>query len=95
MYLLSRDGREQLRLTEFGRDNLPPYAILSHTWGRDEVTYHDVLNGSGRDRSGFGKLDFCLNQAAKNGLQYCWVDTCCINSDDSVGLQNSIDSMFR
>lgn len=31
------------KLVEFmGDDNIPPYAILSHTWGEDEVTLKDM-----------------------------------------------------
>ena len=33
-----------LRFKEFlGGNNVPPYAILSHTWGEGEVTYQDML----------------------------------------------------
>jgi hypothetical protein len=30
-----------LKLTQFSRD-VPPYAILSHTWGDEEVTFQDI-----------------------------------------------------
>jgi hypothetical protein len=40
MYLLKYGENEDLEVTSFDDDKLPPYAILSHTWGKDkeEVT---------------------------------------------------------
>jgi hypothetical protein len=36
------------------------------------------------------------NSAAKrDGLQYFWVDTCCIDKSNNVELQEAINSMFR
>jgi hypothetical protein len=31
-----------LKFELFGDDHLPPYAILSHTWGDEEVTDQDM-----------------------------------------------------
>ncbi|KAK1857185.1 het domain-containing protein [Colletotrichum chrysophilum] len=31
-----------LRVLEFNNDAIPPYAILSHTWGEEEITYQDL-----------------------------------------------------
>jgi hypothetical protein len=58
--------------------DLPPYAILSHTWGNDEdeVTYKDIRKGRGEDKAGFEKIRFCVKQAASEGLGYVWIDTC-------------------
>jgi hypothetical protein len=33
---------ETLRLESFNDDELPSYAIISHTWGKDEVTFGDL-----------------------------------------------------
>jgi hypothetical protein len=38
---------------------------------------------------------FCGEQAAKDGLQYFWVDTCCIDKSDPAELSKAINSMFR
>lgn len=77
---------------------IPPYAILSHTWEADqEVTFddaHDEATTRSR-KSGYAKLDFCLEQARRDGLQYVWVDTCCIYKTDQVELQAALNSMFR
>jgi hypothetical protein len=98
MRLLERDSNGEFRLTkDLGKDDVPPYAILSHTWGDDdqEVTYKDLLEGTGKPKAGYRKIRFCGEQAARDGLQYFWVDTCCINKTDAVELQRSINSMFR
>jgi len=73
------------------------YAILSHTWGQvnEEVTYEDMVECSGRDKAGYKKIDFCGEQAAKDGLQYFWIDSCCIKKTSDAELSSSINSMFR
>ncbi|KAN0120109.1 hypothetical protein V8E51_002317 [Hyaloscypha variabilis] len=94
--LKSIDGGE-FSLTEDLHDNIPDYAILSHTWGADieEVTLQDLMNGTGRDKSGYKKICFCGEQARRDGLQYFWVDTCCIDKANSTELAEAINSMFR
>jgi len=59
-------------------DNLPRYAILSHTWGLDteEVTFKDLIDGTDTDKPGYEKIRFCGEQARRDELQYMWVDTC-------------------
>jgi hypothetical protein len=82
---------------ELYADEIPPYAILSHTWAADEqeVDYRDMFNGSGTHKTGYDKLMFCAQQAELDGLQHTWVDTCCINKDSSSELAEAINSMFR
>jgi hypothetical protein len=82
MRLLEISGSNVFSLTKEVLDNdIPryPYAILSHTWGRDgeEVTFDDLLKRAGKDKAGYKKILFCAKQAARDGLQYFWVDTCC------------------
>jgi hypothetical protein len=76
---------------------LPPYAILSHTWGADddEVTFKDLSNGRGKEKPGFRKLLFCGQQATLHGLEYFWIDTCCIDKSSSAELSEAINCMFR
>jgi ABC-type uncharacterized transport system substrate-binding protein len=64
-------------------ENLPNnenlnYAILSHTWEFEEVTFEDLKNGTGKNKADFKKIQFCAEQAKCHGYQYFWVDTCCI-----------------
>lgn len=77
--------------------NIPKYAILSHTWGSDteEVTFKDLVDGTGEDKTGYEKIRFCAAQAKRDGLQHIWVDTCCIDKTNQVELQEAITSMFR
>ncbi|KAH7407823.1 heterokaryon incompatibility protein-domain-containing protein [Cadophora sp. MPI-SDFR-AT-0126] len=79
----------------FDAYSIPEYAILSHTWEADEVTYKDFEDGTGKDKTGYKKIRFCAEQAAYDSLQYFWVDTCCIDKSNSTELQEAINSMFR
>ncbi len=91
------DERRELTLTEDLVDDIPPYAILSHTWGadKDEVTFDDIRTGAGKNKVGYGKLQFCREQARKDKLEHFWVDTCCIDKANHVELSEAITSMFR
>jgi len=98
MRLLERNSARELSLTkDFVGDNIPEYAILSHTWGADteEVTFQDLINDTGKNKTGYGKIWFCEEQARRDGLQYFWVDTCCIDKSNSTELAEAINSMFR
>ena len=91
--LLAGGGFE---LTSFSDDLAPPYAILSHTWmDGQEVTYNELLAGAGADKRGYAKIRFCGERAAADGLEYFWVDTCCIDKSKSDELSTAINSMFR
>jgi hypothetical protein len=93
---LQHDGTIALTEDLIGAGNVPAYAILSHTWlPGQEVTFDEFRRGLGRDKAGFDKLRFCAQQAQRDGLRHCWVDTCCINKADHVELQHAINSMFR
>jgi hypothetical protein len=64
------------QLKEFiGDDHVPPYAILSHTWGDEEVVYQDLHNNSFQQKPGFRKIKYCCYQAAKDGFDWVWIDT--------------------
>jgi hypothetical protein len=97
MRLLKRlPGDAGFELTTFDDDTAPPYAILSHTWtAGQEVTYEEILAGTGTNKSGYAKLCFCGERAAADSLEYFWVDTCCIDKATSVELNTAINSMFR
>jgi hypothetical protein len=95
MRLLHIDSSERLIPTDFSGKTIPPYAILSHTWGGDEFLYEDLMNGTGNSKAGYEKIQFCGEQAARDHLQYFWVDTCCIDRWNLRELSNAINSMFR
>lgn len=64
---------EDLTLHEFFEDEVPPYAILSHTWGREEVKYQEMLSPTEevKRRSGYRKILTCAKQSLELG--YKWV----------------------
>ena len=78
-------------------DTIPQYAILSHTWGNEseEVMFEDMIGGTGREKAGSRKIKFCGEQAASDGLQYFWVDSCCVKKSSDSELSESLNSMFR
>ncbi|OAL01772.1 hypothetical protein IQ06DRAFT_368197, partial [Phaeosphaeriaceae sp. SRC1lsM3a] len=96
MRLLQLQSNGDLSLVEVFKPH-PPYAVLSHTWGADheEVNFQDLLRGEGMEKPGYQKLIFCGKQAARHGLEYYWVDTCCIDKSSSAELTESLNSMFR
>jgi hypothetical protein len=73
------------RIGEFQDNEVPPYAILSHWWLREEVTYEDMMVAErwgvrGVDKAGFAKLELIVGcaQAREDELEFIWIDTCCI-----------------
>ena len=97
MRLLRYGENEDLSFAEFDEDTRPPYAILSHRWGAeaDEVTFEDVVGNTGKNKPGYAKIRFCGEQAQRDGFQWFWVDTCCINKANKAELSLAIQSMFR
>ncbi|KAL8812792.1 MAG: hypothetical protein Q9200_000759 [Gallowayella weberi] len=85
-----------LRLEEFWSEKEKKYAILSHRWEADEVSFKDVqdLKTASKKRS-FAKIEKSCELARSNDLDYMWVDTGCINKESSAELTEAINSMFR
>jgi archaellum biogenesis ATPase FlaH len=96
MHLLKYGGNGDLAITSFNDDELPLYAILSHTWGADEeeVSFADIVNGSNKAKPGYEKIRLCGEQARQDRLEYFWIDTCCINKANKAELSLAIRSMF-
>ncbi|KAF2029365.1 HET-domain-containing protein [Setomelanomma holmii] len=96
MRLVHIESEHHFSLVEFTGQAIPPYAILSHTWGPDheEVTFQELSDGTGLSKAGYDKIQFCGRQAANYSLQYFWIDTCCIDKISSAELTESINSMF-
>lgn len=80
------------------------YAILSHRWIGLEITF-DRLPGyaaelrKNRDRPlqpiQLDKIRGACQIARSQGLQWMWIDNCCINKANAVEEAESINSMFR
>ncbi|KAI4591750.1 hypothetical protein KJ359_012615 [Pestalotiopsis sp. 9143b] len=88
---------ETLELESIVDHETVQYAILSHTWGDDEVLFsefHD-LQKARLKKNGFGKIEKTCQLARDRGLRYAWVDTCCIDKTSSAELSEAINSMFR
>ena len=79
----------------------PNYAILSHRWEREEVTF-EMLNSadwraSNLNTPRMNKIKGACTKAREEEppLEWLWVDTCCIDKTSSVELTTSINSMFE
>ena len=94
MRLLKGNNTGEFSLTKdlLLNDDIPRYAILSHTWGADteEVSFKDMMDGTGKRKSDYDKIQFCGEQAGRDGLQYFWIDTCCIDKSSSAELQEAV-----
>ncbi|KAI0449214.1 HET-domain-containing protein [Xylaria acuta] len=71
----------------------PKYAILSHTWDR-EMTLRAWQSSSRRRREAYRKAACAAQQATRDGLDYIWIDTICIDKTSSAELSEAINSMF-
>lgn len=79
-------------------DFIPPYAILSHTWGDAEISFHDLIEDAASELSKsneYKKIRSCCALAAAGGHEYVWINTCCIDKTSSVELSEAINSMYR
>jgi len=89
---------ETLALKEFGDSDPPPYVILSHTWGEEEISFFDMKDGGDvygfLPKKGFTKIAKFCALAKKHGFTYGWVDTCCIDKGSSAELSEAINSMY-
>ncbi|KAF2819856.1 kinesin light chain 1 [Ophiobolus disseminans] len=82
MRLLERLPSGDFKVVSFNDENPPPYAILSHTWTEgQEVTYNELVAGTGKNKTSYDKLRFCGGRAAADGLHH--------------ELSTAINSMFR
>ncbi|KAI1413823.1 HET-domain-containing protein [Hypoxylon sp. FL1857] len=86
-----------LHLHEFVGKHKPRYAILSHTWGEEEILFQDIQNQQDlkwKSKIGFEKVEGSCRQALLDGYDYIWIDTCCIDKTSSAELSEAINSMF-
>lgn len=100
-----------LDVVSFLADKIPPYAILSHTWGaeHDEPTLQQIqeLTAAGRRdpaawnrhpialKKGYLKIRAACSLALSQSYRYIWIDTCCIDKTSSAELSEAINSMYR
>jgi hypothetical protein len=88
---------QTLQLEEFSGGKIPAYAILSHTWSSQEVSFSDYTSNraAAESKDEYKKIRFACEQACKDKIPYVWVDTCCIDKSSSAELTESINSMYK
>jgi hypothetical protein len=89
MWLLNT---QSLKLEAFLGD-VPSYAILSHRWEDEELSFGDVTPEH-QHLKGYHKVKAFCEEAKMNHFQYAWVDTCCIDKKSSAELGEAINSMY-
>src|ERR1700760_1972177 len=95
MWLLNT---KTISLEEFSEDTIPRYAILSHTWEKQEVSFRAIQDPNpnvARNLKGYSKVRDSCKQALADSFTYIWIDTCCIDKGSSAELSEAINSMFR
>ncbi len=83
------------QLDEFVEPAIPPYAILSHMWGTEEVSLHDLQDPSVNAKRGFEKIKKCCDQAQLDKIQWVWIDTCCLDRSNSEEISEAVNSMYK
>ncbi|KAK1621846.1 HET domain-containing protein [Colletotrichum phormii] len=83
-----------LELSEFVEGHIPEYAILSHTWGDEEVLFRDLEKGPSA-KAGWTKIQSACRVARERGHSWIWIDTCCIDKASSSELSEALNSMFK
>lgn len=93
MYLINT---ETLELCEFANIYDRRYAILSHRWEGEEVTFQEFWKKSAVTvaKEGYKKIENFCALAKTEGLSWAWVDTCCIDKKSSADLSEAINSMW-
>ncbi|KAJ2989305.1 hypothetical protein NUW58_g3539 [Xylaria curta] len=102
MRLLKTKKYELIETNDIPRP-FPQYAILSHTWisPKDEITYQDFKQRKGDiendifKQRGWAKLKRYCDRAARDGWEWAWMDTCCIDKTNPADTQEAINAMFR
>jgi len=75
------------------------YVTLSHRWGKrepllGEIKVHSIYAATSDPTEGLLKLHRFCTAACECGYMWAWSDTCCIDKDSSVELQEAIGSMY-
>ena len=77
---------------EFFDQDVPPYAIVSHRWSKEEVSYQEFLqirtNLSIEQCAGYGwtKIAKACEIANLQNLEWVWIDTICTKAPVMFGM---------
>lgn len=86
---------DDLSLHVYEGRNVPEYAILSHRWEADEISFQELQGNLNQHKAGWQKLRQFCRYAERRGQRFVWMDTCCIDKTSSAELSEAINSMFR
>jgi hypothetical protein len=75
-----------LELSDFYDFEIPKYAILSHTWGKEEVSFQQWCSPDFPCNAGYWKIYHFCSTCRRDGYEWAWVDTCCIDKTSSAEL---------
>ncbi|KAF9049408.1 heterokaryon incompatibility protein-domain-containing protein, partial [Rhodocollybia butyracea] len=98
---LIRTTSEEPELASFPEEEIPDYAILSHVWEEEEVSFQHMQDSSGppsinlKNKKGWSKIVRACKVARSDSWDYIWIDTCCIDKSSSAELSEAINSMYR
>ncbi len=76
------------KLYEFFGFGIPPYAILSHRWQDEEVTFQGLRDGRGSAMQGWIKIVGRHKQAIEDGFEYA-VSTAFLHSKLVLEIQHT------
>ena len=103
--MIGKQVERRAKVFDFRDDEATKYAILSHRWIGDTEVNHDEMADLAlmekrerdeiRKRAGYKKILDTCRQAKKDGYEWVWVDTCCIDKRSSAELSEAINSMYR
>ncbi|KAI1265851.1 HET-domain-containing protein [Xylariaceae sp. FL1019] len=73
------------------------YAILSHTWEDEEISFQLYRDSRSlaMGLKGYTKVAKTLELARSWDLAHAWIDTCCIDKTSSAELSEAINSMYN
>jgi hypothetical protein len=94
----------QIESNEFEYFKAQGYAILSHRWVGQEITFEEIkeiglkLRAAEEKQASSPQLDkihgACVT-ARELGFAWIWIDNCCINKSSATEESESINSMFK
>jgi hypothetical protein len=101
MRLLRTDTYELIEVS----GTQPAYAILSHRWENEEITFRTLNPEALRDaslssfnerlRPSAAKIRGACALAQQQHFDYLWIDTCCIDKSSSEELRTALNSMLK
>lgn len=76
---------------------VPPYAILSHTWNDEEITFQELIAQDPvvRSKKGYIKVQKCAAICQENSFGHAWIDTIGIDKTSSAEISEAINSMWK